>query len=69
MLKGAYRILVLKLWLVLQRLGVTVAGVYRQLYTAANPSSPWLRLILLLGLGLVKPSKFKEAHETKHGPK
>jgi hypothetical protein len=31
--------------------------------TVANTSSPWLRLITLFGLGLVKPSTFTESQE------
>jgi hypothetical protein len=30
--------------------------------TVVNPLSPWLLLIMLLGLRLVKPSTFMEAH-------
>jgi hypothetical protein len=50
--------------LVLQRLGVPVAGVYRHLYRhCSEPLEPWLQSIALLGLGFVKPSTFTEAHE------
>jgi hypothetical protein len=40
--------------------------VYRQLYQhCSEPLEPRLRLIALLGLGLVKPSTFTETHETE----
>jgi hypothetical protein len=47
--------------LVLQRLEVCTDSYSTG--TAANPSSPWLRLIAFLGLGLVKPSTFTEKHD------
>jgi hypothetical protein len=33
--------------------------------SVVNPSSSWLRLIALIGFGLVKPSTFTEAHENE----
>jgi hypothetical protein len=59
-LKGASRLIVL----VLLRLMVTAARCTdRSTDTVANSSSPWLQLIALLGIGLVKPSTFTETHE------
>jgi hypothetical protein len=37
--------------------------------TVANPLSPWLPLIVLFGLRLVKPFTFTESHKMAHYPK
>jgi hypothetical protein len=46
--------------LVLQRLGVIVAGLYTQLYRYCSEN------LAKLGLGIMKPSTLAEAHETEH---